>query len=122
MREKDELSGKDRTDGQRLTEALSAWEIVEEINRTGDIQPQAEYRGRCYSLVTRLPKSVDPYIRIDGKPTTCIDQHATYFTMLPAVLGSYRVSEAIAGEFHRQLAELRQFIVEAVECRVENKR
>lgn len=93
-------------------ELRTTWEVISKVNETGSINPSREYRGRCYSDITTLPKFVDSLVTIDGKATGHIDQHATYFTFLPVILGRYKGQD---GAYHAEVAQLRRFIVEAVE-------
>lgn len=69
-----------------LVEVNRQWDTIQEINATGSVRPQRKRKSRGNSLLTGLSKPVDGYIRIDGVPAASLDQHATYFTLLPRIV------------------------------------
>ena len=74
--------------GKESDKIADQWRIIEEINRTGQIHPKQKRSSRLYSDFTNLSKVVHPFIRIDGSPVCSLDQHATYFTLLPLTFRS----------------------------------
>jgi hypothetical protein len=62
------------------------WNLISDINRTGSINPSQRRDRRLYSTFTSLTKLVHPYMRIDGEKVVEIDQHACFWTLMPAFL------------------------------------
>ncbi len=65
---------------------ISQWLIISRINRTKKINPRQKSHGRLYSDITALTSLIHPYLKIDGNTCVEIDQHATYWTLLPKLL------------------------------------
>lgn len=67
-------------------EIARQWGTIQEINATRSVLPLRKRKSRGHSLLTGLSKPLDGYIRIDGIPAASLDQHATYFTLLPRII------------------------------------
>jgi hypothetical protein len=75
-----------KSEGKDLETIEQQWEIIKEINETGSISPKLKRGGRLYSKFTNLSKVVHQFTRINSEAIIEIDQHATYFTLLPHAL------------------------------------
>lgn len=73
-------------EGKDLETIEEQWKIIEQINETGKLNPVKKRTGRLYSNFTKLSKVVHQFTTIDGKQICELDQHATYFTLLPSSL------------------------------------
>lgn len=72
-----------RTNEKNADTIISQWMCILRINKTGKINPRQKSGGRLYSRITSLSSCIHPYITIDGKCCVELDQHATYWTLLP---------------------------------------
>jgi hypothetical protein len=85
------------------------WSVIKDINVSGSIKPQRKRKSRGHSLLTGLSKPLDGYIRIDGDPAVSLDQHATYFTLLPRIIEHCDPIFKNNG-FHQEMNRLDAFI------------
>lgn len=72
--------------GKDVNTISSQWLCIAKINKTGKINPRQKSGGRLYSNITSLSSCLHQYITIDGKYCVELDQHATYWTLLPNLL------------------------------------
>lgn len=85
------------------------WKVIEDINRTGRLNPTRKRESRLYSRLTSLSKVIHPYLTINGKSVCEIDQHATYFTLIPQVVRSITLKSKNL-KLEQELIELEHFI------------
>lgn len=88
------------------------WKNIQTINKTGKAEPRKSNGSRCSSLLTTLSKPVDPYILFDGERTISIDQHATYFTILPSLMMMKRSKNATS-DYFEEIERLKSFIIDS---------
>lgn len=91
---------------------LTQWEIISRINIAKKINPRQKSQGRLYSDFTSLTSLIHPYLKIDGKTCVEIDQHATYWTLLPKLLKDtiLLADENIREELLKDIEKLHKFI------------
>lgn len=96
---------------------------------TGNIQSTRRRDKRCYSTITSLSSVFHKYLRIDGCALVEIDQSATYFTILPAIMdkeadflesvpesGKYNETDVeLAGLIRDEVVRLRKMISDGVD-------
>lgn len=102
--------GKIKSEEQIIADLNCQWNRIESINRTGSINPKKTRRGRCSSWYTELSSPVNKYVLIDGEQTVDMDQHATYFTLMPVVLKNRTPIEEQTTEFFVELDKLKYMI------------
>lgn len=84
------------------------WKFIKKINSTNTINPRMKRDSRLYSDFTNLSKIVHDYITIDDENLIELDQHATYFTLLPSALSRFHTF--LSDEQENCIKNLRTFI------------
>jgi len=106
------LNYKKRKDESNSKEDM--WKTIQEINKTGKIDPHGKKEKRIYSKFTNLSSFVHPYVKINGQNVSELDLHATYWQLLPAYLEKNKSiaksEDKIIVELNKELDNFRRFL------------
>lgn len=111
--EKDEMNGEFRTPEQLELDLECQLKIVRKINLSGSLDPKrASRESRASSRYTCLCSVVNKYVEIDGEQTVEMDQHATYFTLMPQVLINRTEESSKNDAFWVEIAKFKRIVAE----------